>query len=132
MADWELDAALQSAKEDREWEKEESQTGELKSGEIGVSIKYQGGKPLLNFKGIGKSTKAAIKKQIKKVSKDDSSSEGSGDAKSAGKVKIYSTPPAIASKSVSPEDLFNVSEPIHNILESFIFGFISKVNLVCL
>lgn len=108
LADWELKDALQSAKEDREWEKEESQGEELKSGQIGVRINFAGGKPLLNLKGIGKSTKEAIKKQIKKVSSDDSSA-GSGSCDSASKVKIYATPPAIASKSVSAQDLMNVS-----------------------
>jgi hypothetical protein len=52
LADWELKEALQSAKEDREWEKEESQGNELKAGQIGVRINFNGGQPLLNLKGI--------------------------------------------------------------------------------
>ena len=57
LADWDLKEEIQSAKEDREWEKEEAQNDELKSGQIGVSIRYKGGKPLVDLKGIGKSTK---------------------------------------------------------------------------
>ena len=108
LSDWELKDALQSAKEDREWEKEESHEEGLKAGQIGVRINFSGGKPLMNLKGIGKSTKEALRKQMKKVSRDD----GSESPKSNGsnsKVKIYSAPPAIASKSVLAEDLFNVS-----------------------
>jgi hypothetical protein len=108
LSDWELKDALQSAKEDREWEKEESHGQELKAGQIGVRINFSGGKPLMNLKGIGKSTKEALRKQIKKVSRDDGS-ESSNSTGSTSKVKIYSAPPAIASKSVLAEDLFNVS-----------------------
>jgi len=113
LSDWELKDALQSAKEDREWEKEESCGEELKSGQIGVNIKFKGGKPLLNLKGIGKSTKEAIAKKIKN-SKGDSGSEvgdlsASGSSSESSKVKIHRTPPAIESKSVRAEDLFNAA-----------------------
>lgn len=108
LSDWELKEALQSAKEDREWEKEESQGNELKAGQIGVQVHFIGGKPMMNLKGIGKSTKKVFQQQIKKVSRD-SGSEKPKKAESTPKVKIYSVPPPIASKSVSVEDLFNVS-----------------------
>jgi hypothetical protein len=108
LADWELKDALQSAKEDREWEKEELQGKELKAGQIGVRINFKGGKPLMNLKGIGKSTKEALQKQMKKASTHDES-ESSKCSEPPAKVKIYSAPPAIASKSVLAEDLFNVS-----------------------
>lgn len=107
LADWELKEALQSAREDREWEKEDVQSDELKSGQIGVNIKFKGGKPLLDLKGIGKSTKDALTRMKKEVSVDDQTPKKS-EVKQV--VKIYSTPPSIATKSVVAEDLFNVSD----------------------
>lgn len=106
LADWELKEALQSAKEDREWEKEEEVQGEeLKSGQIGVRINFQGGKPLLNLKGIGQTTKNAITK----LKGDVSEEEKSTSSEKKTQVIVYSTPPAIATKSVLAQDLFNVS-----------------------
>ena len=106
LADWELQEALQSAKEDREWEQEESQGEELKSGQIGVRINFDGGKPLLNLKGIGKSTKNAL---IGKKKQNDGEDQ-SYNSKPKQKVVVYSTPPAIATKTVMAQDLFNVSK----------------------
>lgn len=106
LADWELKEALQSAKEDQEWEKEEAQGEDLKSGQIGVRINFTGGKPLLNLKGIGKSTKDAL---IGKK-KDKTDVEKSDRPQPKEKVVIYSVPPAIATKTVMTQDLFNVSE----------------------
>jgi len=103
LADWELKEALQSAKEDNEWEKEEGHSEELKSGQIGVHINFKGGKPLLNLKGIGKSKKDGL---TRKETTDEEKSESS---KPKGKVVVYSSPPAIATKSVLAQDLFNVS-----------------------
>lgn len=110
LADWDLNEALQSAKEDREWEKEEAQTDELKSVQIGVSIRYKGGKPLFDVKGIGKSTKDTLPKVTNESSSNDEVPEKVGTKQ---KVKIYSAPPAIATKSVRAEDLFNAA-PQHN------------------
>lgn len=106
LADWELKEALQSAKEDREWEQEEAQGEELKSGQIGVRINFTGGKPLMNLKGIGQSTKnALIGKKM-----EDSEKDKSHSSPPKQKVVVYTTPPAIATKSVMAQDLFDVSK----------------------
>ena len=106
LADWDLKEALQSAKEDREWEKEEAQNDELKSGQIGVSIRYKGGKPLVDLKGIGKSNKDTLPKVSNETPMNDHIPEKTITKQ---KVIVYSAPPAIATKSVRAEDLFNVS-----------------------
>lgn len=96
LADWELKEALQSAKEDREWEKEEGTEDGLKSGQIGININFNGGKTLLNLKGIGRSPKKSEKAQ-------------DSPPKAKQKVVVHSHPPAIETKSVLTQDLFNVS-----------------------
>ena len=53
LADWELNEAFQSAKEDREWQKEDS-TEEFKGGQIGVNFNFMGGQTLLKLRGIGR------------------------------------------------------------------------------
>lgn len=97
LADWELKEALQSAKEDREWEKEEGTEDGLKSGQIGININFNGGKTFLNLKGIGRSPKKSDKAQE------------SIPSKAKQKVVVHSHPPAIETKSVLAQDLFNVS-----------------------
>lgn len=96
LADWDLKDALQSMKEDREWEKEESTNDNLKSGQIGVKIDFKGGRPNLWLKGAGQASKT----------KESTETE---EEEPKEKVIIHSKPPAIASKSVLPEDLYNVS-----------------------
>jgi hypothetical protein len=108
LADWELKEALQSAKEDREWEQEESHGEELKSGQIGVRINFDGKKPLLNLKGIGKSTKNALMGKTKAKRGEDKTDWPQPQPKE--RVVVYSTPPAIATKTVMAQDLFNVSK----------------------
>eukprot|EP00934_Nitzschia_sp_Nitz4_P005445 Nitzschia sp. Nitz4//scaffold96_size78090//64844//66125//NITZ4_005504-RA/size78090-snap-gene-0.47-mRNA-1//1//CDS//3329560603//5435//frame0 len=116
LADWELKDALQSAKEDREWEKEDAGLNEqLKSGQIGVKINYQGGKPLLNLKGIGHSLKLKATPEAVpdcEMNENDAK-EKAATSPSKPKVVVHNAPPAIASKSVLAEDLFNAA-PQHN------------------
>jgi len=121
LADWDLKDALQSAKEDREWEKEDVQNDELKSGQIGVNIKFKGGKPLLDLKGIGKSTKNVLtrmKEEITLEREDEDQKPKKAEVKQI--TKIYSSLPAIATKSVMAEDLFNAADQHNN------FGFEMK------
>jgi hypothetical protein len=97
LADWELKEALQSAREDREWEKEEPDEDDLKAGQIGIRVNFDGGKPSLNMKGAGRSPNRPGKPVEK-------------ESKPKQKVVIHAKLPAIATKSVLAEDLYNVSK----------------------
>lgn len=94
LADWVLEDALQAAKEDREWEKTDQD--DLKAGEIRIRIKH-GEVPVGYFKGAG-----IQQKEIKEEATPD-------------KTKLVPTTnvPAIATKSVSPQDVYKAS-PQHN------------------
>jgi LysM repeat protein len=144
LADWELKAALQSAKEDREWEngsdvgsgggddddnvvgmshdddtdpkrekneikKKRSGRGiTLKSGQIGIRVGFNSaGIPVLKtMKGTG-----APKKESTSIYESDLAASDSSQR--TQKVKVHSHLPAIATKSVLPEDLVNAA-PQHN------------------
>ena len=90
-----MNEALQSAKEDREWEKEVDDADILKAGQIGIKVNFTGGKPNLKMKGTG-------------LSHSGVGNEQETAAKSK-KVVVYSKLPAIATKSVLAEDVYNVS-----------------------
>ena len=107
MADWELKDALQSAKEDREWEKEDADTDDLKAGQIGVKIDFKGGRTLLNLKGIGRSPRRKTDQKAEEA-KEAKEAEPSEKTKSKSKVVVHAAPPAIATKSVLAEDLYRV------------------------
>lgn len=94
MADWVLEEALQSAKEDREWEKTELDG--LKSGEIRIRIKH-GKVPVGYFKGAGIPTKEKIEEH------------GSDNKNPVPTTNV----PVIATKSVNPQDVYRAS-PQHN------------------
>lgn len=91
LADWELKEAMRSMKEDREWQKEDCNEDDLKAGQIGIRINFKGGRPKLRLKGAGQSP-----------------NREEGKLKQKQKVVVHSKPPAIATKSVLPEDLWNV------------------------
>jgi hypothetical protein len=91
-----LNEALQSAKEDREWEKEVVDADILKAGQIGIKFNFTGGKPNLKMKGTGLSHSAEGKEQ-------------QTVAKPKKKVVVHAKLPAIATKSVLAEDVYNVS-----------------------
>lgn len=100
LADWELKEALQSAKEDNEWEREgldgDDDDSNLKAGQIGIRINFSGGMPSLDMKGTGRSPNRPNKL-------------GEKESNPKQKVVIHATLPAIATKSVLAEDLYNVS-----------------------
>jgi LysM repeat protein len=103
FADWDPKEAVQSVKEDREWQKEDVSEDDFKAGQIGIKINFSGGRPNLSLKGAGQSLKRTTKNE-KPLIKE--------------KAVVHSMPPAIASKSVLPEDLYNVSfqkEPFPNL-----------------
>jgi hypothetical protein len=91
-----LNEALQSAKEDREWEKEVDDADILKAGQIGIKVNFTGGKPNLKMKGTGLSHSGEGKEQ-------------ETAAKPKKKVVVHSKLPFIATKSVLAEDVYNVS-----------------------
>ncbi len=82
--------ALQAAKEDREWEKTEQD--DMKAGEIRIRIKH-GEVPIGYFKGAG-----IQQKEIKEEA-----------ASSKTKVVPTTSIPAIATKSVNPQDVYKAS-----------------------
>jgi hypothetical protein len=92
-----LNEALQSAKEDREWEREVDDADILKAGQIGIKVNFTGGKPNLRMKGTGLSHSAGGKEQ-------------ETAAKPKKKVVVHAKLPAIATKSVLAEDVYNVSK----------------------
>jgi LysM repeat protein len=114
LADWDLKDAVQSAKEDREWETESERGNEyveedegqnpetkekaLKSGQIGIKVvDFQGGIPIFNLKGTGF---PSLPKSTKNPGDEINISENDGRK---GKVVVHKHPPAIATKSVSPK-----------------------------
>jgi hypothetical protein len=111
LADWELHDALQSAKEDREWETEEV-IDDFKGGQIGVKLNFSGGKPFLKLRGIGRGsikkkdvTPAPNKPEESKVPLESTTKP----KKTKQKAVIHSKLPSIATKSVYAEDLYKVS-----------------------
>jgi LysM repeat protein len=124
LADWDLKDAVQSAKEDREWETESERGNEyveedegqnpetkekaLKSGQIGIKVvDFQGGIPIFNLKGTGF---LSLPKSTKNPEAEINISENDGRKE---KVVVHKRLPAIATKSVSPQDLYNAS-PQHD------------------
>ena len=85
MSDWNLEDAIRSAKEDGDWE----QDVEPESGSIHISVKLQNGIPV-DFQATG----AGLKPQPKAV---------------PTKPVTYDGLPAIATKNVRPQDVYNVS-----------------------
>lgn len=90
-------------KADQEWEKEEAvDDGDLKAGQIGIRVKFSGGKASLDMKGAGRSPKKPTKRQERDIKLKE-------EIKPKQKVVIHSKLPAIATKSVLAEDLYKVS-----------------------
>jgi hypothetical protein len=115
LADWELEDALKSAKEDREWESGDDvdyggdQIKSLKSGQICIKVGFNGKIPTFNLTGTGHSSSSKLlMKKSKKGSDDKRESFTTKE-----KVVVHSRPPAIATKSVLAEDLYNAA-PEHN------------------
>lgn len=124
LADWDLHDALKSLKEDREWQKEEASDDQLKAGQIGIKIDFKGGRPNLWLKGVGNGfkKKSPKKKEVpteSKVNEQEQEPEPELEEKPSPakqKVVVHSKPPAIATKSVLPEDLYHVSLMVTNSL----------------
>jgi len=116
LADWELKDALQSAKEDWEWESGgdgdnngDDQMKNLKPGQIGIKVGFVGRILTFNLTGTGHlSSSKLLMKKSKKRSGDKSES-----FLTKGQVVVHSRPPAIATKSVLAEDLYNAA-PQHD------------------
>ena len=84
MSYWDLEEAIQSAKEDGDWERDV----EPESGGIHISVQLQNGVPV-SFQTTG----AGLKPQPKAIST---------------KPVTYDGLPAIATKNVRPQDVYNV------------------------
>lgn len=102
LADWDLKEAIRSMKEDSEWQKDDADDDDLKAGQIGININFKGGRPMLRLKGAGQS-----------------SNRQGAKTKQNQKVVVHSKLPAIATKSVLPEDLCNVSSNVFRLNERF-------------
>ncbi len=109
LADWELKEAIKACKEDKEWEtgrdgefEGEDQIKTLKSGQIGIKVGFKGKIPTFNLTGTGHSSTSKLQKKTKGKPSDSSDSFLLEE-----KVVVHSRPPAIASKSVRAEDLYN-------------------------
>ena len=103
LADWELKEALQSAKEDREWEREGDEDKDaLKSGQISIKVNMKGGRAVgLRMKGTGHNPKGS---QL-----DDPEQAEPEQPKKKKTIVVHAKLPAIATKSVLAEDVYNVS-----------------------
>mmetsp|Transcript_27015 Transcript_27015/g.41505 ORF Transcript_27015/g.41505 Transcript_27015/m.41505 type:complete len:423 (+) Transcript_27015:175-1443(+) len=113
LADWELHDAMASAREDREWEKEEC-VDDFKGGQIGVKLNFTGGKPFFKLRGIGRGVSKTKQILLPPATKSEGISESSGESptkqiKSKPKVVIHSKLPSIATKSVYAEDLYKAA-----------------------
>ncbi len=64
----------------------------------------------MDLKGIGKSTKNVLTRMTKDTPGDDKKPK---NVETKQNLKIYSAPPAIATKSVMVQDLFNVSDLVN-------------------
>lgn len=109
LADWELKEALRACKEDREWETgrdgefdSDDQINALKSGQIGIKVGFSGKVPTFNLTGTGHSLSSKLSMKRSKNGPNDIS-----DSFLEDKVIVHSRPPAVASKSVRAEDLYN-------------------------
>ncbi|KAL3902953.1 MAG: hypothetical protein SGILL_010633, partial [Bacillariaceae sp.] len=126
LADWELKDAVNSAKEDREWESADegvevdgeydsyNEKQSLKSGQIGIKVKFRKGIPTFDLRGTGfpKFGKKSKKSGSSSSSSSNSSSDNEksdGEKEKKEKVIIYKRPPAIATKSVLAQDLYNAA-----------------------
>ena len=91
MADWDVEDAIKSAKEDGDWETNVEATGE--SGLIHITVKLRDGVP------IDLQTTGAGLQQPPKTT----------TASTIIKPVTYDSLPAIATKNVRPQDVYNVS-----------------------
>jgi len=90
LGDWDLKEALQSAREDKEWE-QDIDTCALKSGEIRITMNMKGGVP------VGFATQGAGLSGNKEKKEEEA--------------KAVKELPRIASKCSDSDDLVNVSAP---------------------
>ena len=113
LADWELKEALRACKEDREWETgrdgefdSDDQIKALKSGQIGIKVGFSGKVPTFNLTGTGHSLTSKLSM---KRNKNKNVPNNISDSFEEDKVVVHSRPPAVASKSVRAEDLYNAA-----------------------
>ena len=125
LADWELKDAVKSAKDDREWDSADeglevddeygayTEKQNLKSGQIGIKVKFRKGIPTFDLRGTGfpsfKTKKKAGSSSIGSSSDYSDSEKSDGEKSQKEKVIIYKRPPAIATKSVLAQDLYNAA-----------------------
>jgi LysM repeat protein len=119
LANWDLNDALHSAKEDKEWEVDDREgkiDGDVKSekagfisGQIKIKVGFRKGIPVFKLKGTGHSSKNSNKEE---KGGSDCSTDDEIDKK--GKIVIYKQAPAIETKSVLAEDLYNAA-PQHDV-----------------
>jgi len=115
LADWELKEAVKARKEDQEWETgrdgefdTDDQIKTLKSGQIGIKVGFNGKIPTFNLTGTGHSSSIKLAKKTKKAEIDDNSESFlKEELLEEEQVVVHKRPPAIASKSVRAEDLYN-------------------------
>ncbi len=88
LADWDLQDAIRSARDDGEWEKE--MKGDMKGGEIRITLSVHEGIPAFNTKGAGCKKQSGQKPPLlrKPISQEEI--------------------PEIASKSVKASDVYKV------------------------
>mmetsp|Transcript_2876 Transcript_2876/g.7897 ORF Transcript_2876/g.7897 Transcript_2876/m.7897 type:complete len:427 (+) Transcript_2876:114-1394(+) len=116
LADWKVKDALKSAKEDLEWEVggdgdyDSDETKRLKAGQIGIKVGFNGSIPTFNLLGTGHSSSSQLLMKKKHKIASNGKSERFPEKE---RVVVHSRPPAIATKSVLAEDLYNAA-PQHD------------------
>lgn len=91
LCDWDLHDAVRSAREDGEWEKETVDQNQPTGGNIRITVKCQEGVPL-GMTTIGAGIQPRAQPSPSRV-----------------ETVIYEGVPAIATKTVTPQDVYNVS-----------------------
>lgn len=93
LADWDVEEAVRSAQEDHEWEKDVEVVKPTKNKDIRITVKLQDGIPV-DFAATG----AGL---VQPQGNND-------DKKKNKKLTVFDGVPAIATKSVRPQDVYNV------------------------
>ena len=104
LADWDLEEAVRSASEDNEWDRAyDDDDDDDKSTDIRITVKLQGGIPV-DFSATG----VGLRPQLEQPQQQDQPNDNNNN-NNKSKVAVFDGVPAIATKSVRPQDVYNVS-----------------------
>ena len=106
LSNWNLKEAIQSAKEDRDWEEMDSCS--LKSGEIRIKMTMKGGVPV-SYSAQGAGIQPKTKPAASTEKKDETEKTAKKSETTTTKVTPVKDIPAIASKTVKASDVYKAA-----------------------